>query len=82
MNFCYSFFSLGAKVSPSVYNALWPNRVQLFATSWTVACQALLSMEFSRQEYWSKLPFPTPGDLPDPGIKPTSPALYATWEAP
>ena len=45
---------------------------------WTVACQAPLSMEFSRQEYWSRLPFPTPGDWPDPGIKPmslVSPAL-------
>ena len=39
---------------------------------WTVACQALLSMGFSRQEYWSGLPFPSAGDLPDPGIKPTS----------
>ena len=46
--------------------------ILLFATSWTVAHQAPLSMEFSRQEYWSGLPFPTPGDLPDPGIKPTS----------
>ena len=42
------------------------------ATPWTVACQAPLSMEFSRQEYWSGLPFPSSGDLPDPGIKPTS----------
>ena len=41
-------------------------------TSWTIACQAPLSMEFSRQEYWSGLPFPTPGDLPDPGIQLTS----------
>ena len=48
------------------------SHVQLFATSWTVAYQAPLSMEFSSQEYWSRLPFPTPGDLPDPGIKPTS----------
>ena len=46
--------------------------VQLFATSWTVACQALLSMEFSRQEYWSGLSFPTPEDIPNPGIKPVS----------
>ena len=47
-------------------------------TSWTeVACQAPLSMQFSRQEYWSSLPFPTPGDLPDPGVKPTSPASPA-----
>ena len=45
------------------------NRVQLFQTPWTVACQAPLSMQFSRQEYWSGLPFPSPGDLPDPGIK-------------
>ena len=43
--------------------------VWLFATLWTVACQAPLSMEFSRQEYWRGLPFPTPGDLPDPGIE-------------
>ena len=47
------------------------------ATPWTVACQAPLSMEFSRQEYWSELPFPSPGDLPDPGIEPGSPALQA-----
>ena len=42
-----------------------------------VACQAPLSMEFSRQEYWSALPFPSPGDLSDPGTEPTSPALQA-----
>ena len=46
-----------------------------FATPWTVDCQALLSMGFPRQEYWSGLPFPPPGDLPDPGIKPASPVL-------
>ena len=51
--------------------------VQLFATPWTVTLQAPLSMGFSRQEYWSVLPFPSPGDLPDPGIKPKSPALQA-----
>ena len=44
---------------------------------WTVASQAPLSMGFSRQEYWTSLPFPSPGDLPDPGIKPRSPALQA-----
>ena len=49
--------------------------VQLFATPWTVAYQASLSMGFSRQEYWSGVPFPSPGDLPDPGIEPGSPAL-------
>ena len=53
------------------------SRVQLFATPWTVALQAPLSMGFSRQEYWSGLPFPSPGDLPDPGIEPRSPALQA-----
>ena len=52
------------------------SRVQLFATSWTVAYQAPLSMEFSRQGYWSRLPFPSPGDFPNPGIQPRSPALY------
>ena len=60
------------------------------ATPWTKACQALTSTEFSRQEYWSGLPFPSPGDLPDPGIEPTSPmspvlagrsfTTSATWE--
>ena len=65
--------------------------VQLFATPWTVAHQASLSMGFPRQEYWSELPFPSPGALPDPGIEPASlmsPALAgrflttsATWEA-
>ena len=48
------------------------NQVLLFAAPWTVARQAPLSMEFSRQEYWSGLPFPPPGDLPHPGIKPVS----------
>ena len=46
-----------------------------YVTTWTVACQAPLSMEFSRQEYWSRLPFPSPGALPNPGIEPGSPAL-------
>ena len=45
-----------------------------FCNSWTIASQASLSMEFPRQEYWSGLPFPPPGDLPDPGIEPMSPA--------
>ena len=68
------------------------SHVQLFATLWTVAHQALLSMGFSRQGYWSGLPFPPPGDLPDPGIEPVSlasPALASrffttsiTWEDP
>ena len=68
------------------------SRVWVFATLQTVACQAPLSMGFSREEYWSGLPFPSPGDLPDPGIQPTSftsPALAgrffitsATWKMP
>ena len=49
--------------------------VRLFATPWTVAYQASQSMGFSRQDYWSGVPFPSPGDLPDPGIEPSSPAL-------
>ena len=50
--------------------------VWLFETPWTVALQAPLSMEFSSQKYWSGLPFPSPGDLPDPRIEPGSPALH------
>ena len=58
------------------------SQVQLFATLWTIAHQAPLSMGFSRKEYWNKLPCPPPGDLPDPGIKPaslTSPALAGSF---
>ena len=53
------------------------SRVRLLATPWTAVHQAPLSMEFSRQEHWSGLPFPAPGDLPNPGIKHKSPALQA-----
>ena len=53
------------------------SHVRLFATPWTVAYQAPPSMGFSRQEYWSGLPFPSPGDLPNPRIEPESPALQA-----
>ena len=65
--------------------------IRLLVTLWTVVRQAPLSMGFSRQEYWSGLPFPSPGDLPDPGLEPTSPVSPAlaggffttssTWEA-
>ena len=55
------------------------SRVRLFATLWTVAYQASPSMGFSRQKYWSGLPFPSPGDLPDPGIEPMCPALQADY---
>ena len=51
------------------------SRVQLFAAPQTVAYQAPLSMGFSRQQYWSELPFPSPGDLPNPGLEPRSPTL-------
>ena len=60
------------------------SRVQLFATLWAVACQVSLSMRFLRQEYWRGLPFPSPGDLPDPGIEPAtfaSPALASGFFA-
>ena len=53
------------------------SRVRLFATLWTVAPQAPLSMKFSRQEYWSGSPFPSPGDRPNSGIEPRSPTLLA-----
>ena len=53
------------------------SHVRLLVTLWTVAYQASLSVGFSRQEYWSGLPFPSPGDLPDPGIEPGSPTLQA-----
>ena len=53
------------------------SRIQLFETPWTVAYQAPLSMGFSRQEYWSGVPFPSPGDLPNPGIESGSPTLQA-----
>ena len=55
--------------------------VLLPATSWAVACQAALLMRFSKQEYWSGLPFPPPGDLPHPGIEPRSPAMASGFFA-
>ena len=68
-----SLFSLSsAEGFPSLRALCSVSRVQLFATPWTDARQAPLSMGFSRQEYWSGLPFPPPGDLPDPGIEPAS----------
>ena len=61
--------------SVSSYSVLSDSLRPHVATPWTVAHQAPLSLEFSRQEYWSGLPFPSPGDLPNPGIEPGSPAL-------
>ena len=74
---------LWQKLSSS--SSLLLSHVRLFATPWTVAYWAPPSMVFSRQEYWSGLPFPSPGDLPDPGIQSGSPALQAdalTFEPP
>ena len=64
------FLSPNKRACVCVLNLL--SCVRLFETSWTVAHQAFLSMEFSRQEYWSEFPFPTPEDLPQPGIELTS----------
>ena len=58
---------------------LVPKSCLTLATPWTIACQGPLSMGFSRQEYWSGLPFPSPGDLPHPGIKPRSPVLQTSY---
>ena len=63
----------------TVTNTCMLSCVQLFATPWTVARQTPLSTGFSRQEYWSGLPYPSAGDLPNPGIKPVSPGLH--WQA-
>ena len=61
--------------SASAVKVMLLSRVRLFATPWTVAYHAPPSMGFSRQEYWSGLPFPSPEDLPDAGIEPRPPAL-------
>ena len=71
--------SLGFAACPACcqHNIPVLSNVWLFVTPWTVACQAPLSMGFSRQEYWNGLPFPTPGYLPNPGIEPEAPAVPA-----
>ena len=70
---CFRILNLHkVKVKVKSLSLIW-----LFATPWTVAYQASLSVGFSRQEYWSGLPFPSPGDLPNPGIEPGSPTLQA-----
>ena len=81
----------GVHVSNGILCLFLLSGVQVFATPWTVAHQAPLSMVFFRQEYWSGMPLPSPGDLPDPGIEfasPVTPELAggffttcATWEA-
>ena len=82
-----SLFQEGSWIDPAPFPTPWwsvkwnevklLSRVQLFVTPRTIAYQASQSMGFSRQEYWSGLPFPSPGDLPNPGIEPGSPALQA-----
>ena len=76
------FFTTSATWGPCMYMC-W---VRLFASLWTIARKAPLSMGFSRQEYWNGLPFPSPGNLPDPleelDMEPRSAALQADWEAP
>ena len=72
--------ALQARSLPTEVSEKWSevkllSRVRLLATPWTIAYQAPLSMGFSKQDYWSGLPFPSPGDLPYPGIEPRSPAL-------
>ena len=70
--------SIGTYIHTCVYMLSCFNRVQLFVTPWTVACQAPLSMGFFRQEYWNRFPCPPPGDLPNAEIQPgslKSPAL-------
>ena len=79
---CHSLLPRPTELSPSsprfgVGGGLVAKLCPTLATPWTAARQAPLSMGFSRQEYWSGLPFPSPGDLPDPGIEPGSPALQA-----
>ena len=76
---CYSMFSL---VIYFIHRRVYKKRkfhscVQFFVIPWTVACLASLSIEFFRQKYWSGLPFPSPGDLSNPGIEPKSPSLQA-----
>ena len=78
--FCLSAVTLADIYQPHfLWKWKWKSLscVWLFVTPWTVACQAPLSMEFSRQEYWSGLSFSSPGDLPNTGVEPRSPALQA-----
>ena len=79
IDYIKSFYHEGGRnlLLIEIVSVLVASHVHLFVTSWTVARQAPLSMEFSRQEYWSGLPFPSPKDLPNPGIEPRSSALQA-----
>ena len=86
---CSSYSRVQQKVWRSLHHKRWWFSCEVvsnsFATPWTVAHQAPLPMGFFRQEYWNGLPFPSPGDLPNPGIEPTSPTLagrFFTTEPP
>ena len=77
LQLCHEFHipshgDLESKVAPGLQLHVF-SCVRFFVAQWTVGHQAPLSMEFSRQEYWSELQFPSPGNLPDPGIEPTTP---------
>ena len=77
---CCEFTGLPLSSFTSEWVSEWVkplSRVRLFATPWTIAYQGPSSTGFSRQEYWSGLPFPSPGDLPNPGIKPRCPTFQA-----
>ena len=78
--YCFLIFSI-LNICMCVYIVVIqsPSNVCLFVTPWTVACQTPLSLGFSKQEYWSVLPFASSGDLPKPGIKPVSPALVCRF---
>ena len=74
---CRNSLSIWRLTSYQIYVLCFCSAMSLFVTPWTVTCKAPLSMGFSRQGYWSGLPCPLPGALPDPGIEPRSPALQA-----
>ena len=83
LNFAAIRNSTAILLKYAFYRLMW-RKVKVLVTQscpapWTVACQTSLSMDFSRQEYWSGLRFPSPGDLPDPGIEPVSPALIGRF---
>ena len=71
--------TIGSYVNLNTMLCLIAQLCGLFATPWTIPCQVPLSMEFSRPEYWNEQPFPSPDDLPTPGIEPRSPALQADY---
>ena len=75
MNILFNFSQKYIGINTEKVKVKSLSTVQPFATPWTVAYQIPPSIGFSRQEYWNGLPFPSPGDLPDPGIEPGSPAL-------